>query len=277
MGGDCLIRTWSPRHKGWGLCFFVSVCIPFHYLLSFWVVPSYMVMYRSWCWVHFSVGADNFMPQKNMSKGDIFVVLWGVALYCLRKWGNWVFQLNPSTVVARIYLFRVRTKRLVSPFASGPQRYNPSVPKTRLGGKVFEILPLKRRAIVDFDNGGISLPGEDYIEAREDNICWQWGECFKPQEIGCSHWWRLADTPHLGRDLQSPQRFQSMRQLGVVWCVWGHDVRALGCSCVLSLSTSLSILFSWLVYQAVSIQHVVQTPALNPGHCWFEILHNPKK
>ena len=93
-----------------------------------------------------------------------------------------------------------------------PQRDKPSVPKT---------------------NGGISLPSEDHIEARDDYICWQ--------KIGCSHWWRPADTPQMGRDLQSPLRFQSMGQLGVVWCVWVHDVCALrsrlgmGCSCVLSL------------------------------------------
>ena len=96
--------------------FFVSVCIPFHYLLSFWVIPSYTINYQSWCWVLRRPMFIFLLVQA--LKGNIFVVLWWVALYCLRKWGNWVFQLNPSTVVARIYLFRVHTKCSASPFAS---------------------------------------------------------------------------------------------------------------------------------------------------------------
>ena len=142
-----------------------------------------------------------FLPVQ-ASKGDIFVVLWEVALYCLRKWGNWVFQLNSSTVVTRIYLFRVRTKRSASPFASGhkgvillclkpdwvakslkscPWNGGPLSVLTMVGYPCLAKIILRRVMTTFADNeGSISTLGNR---------------------------WRLADTPQMGRDLQSSQRF----------------------------------------------------------------------
>lgn len=183
-GGDslfcflCLIKTLSPRQRGVGFLFLFLSAYPF--IFSFPFESFFVMLSCTGPSADLSIALGKlifiFLPVQ-ASKGDSFVVVWGVALYCRRKWDNWVFQSLPSTVVASINFFKVCIKRSTSSFASGHRGVIFLCLKPDWIAKSLKSCPWNGGPLSDFRTVG--YPCLSKIMFRWGmTTCWQWANYF---------------------------------------------------------------------------------------------------
>ena len=119
----CLTSTVSPGLISLG--FVPSLESAYAFIFDFCSASLSVIVFRVWCRVFcIANGAGDtsgriflsFLPF-SASFGDIFVVVCGVARYCLRNLYSSCFQFLPSTTAVRTHFSRFSMKRSASPLA----------------------------------------------------------------------------------------------------------------------------------------------------------------